>query len=95
MEQPEYDATRSSSGVVNARATATAARFARLGLWLIPVYGVLLALSTLTHQPDSTRTSRATRITSPPTGFWRVTFEQASREPRSDCSASSRRSLSS
>jgi len=55
MAQPEYDATGSSSGVVtagNARATATATRFARLGLWLIPVYGVLLALSTLTHQPD-------------------------------------------
>jgi hypothetical protein len=31
---------------------ATAIRFARAGLWLIPIYGVLLALSTLTHQPD-------------------------------------------
>jgi hypothetical protein len=36
----------------SARATATAMRFARLGLWLIPIYGALLALSTLTHQPD-------------------------------------------
>jgi hypothetical protein len=27
-------------------------RFARAGLWLLPVYGVLLALSTLTQQPD-------------------------------------------
>ena len=27
-------------------------RFARAGLWLIPVYGVLLALGTLTSQPD-------------------------------------------
>lgn len=26
--------------------------FARLGLWLIPVYGALLALGTITHQPD-------------------------------------------
>jgi hypothetical protein len=55
MEQRESDAIRSSSGVVtvgNARAMATPMRFARLGLWLIPVYGVLLALSTLTHQPD-------------------------------------------
>lgn len=33
-------------------ATATAMRFARIGLWLIPIYGALLALSTLTHQPD-------------------------------------------
>ena len=30
----------------------TADRFARAGLWLLPVYGVLLALSTLTQQPD-------------------------------------------
>jgi hypothetical protein len=28
-----------------------AARAARAGLWLLPVYGVLLGLSTLTHQP--------------------------------------------
>src|SRR5688500_15482406 len=27
-------------------------RFARIGLWLIPVYGSLLALGTITHQPD-------------------------------------------
>lgn len=27
-------------------------RWARHGLWLLPVYGLLLALSTLTHQPD-------------------------------------------
>jgi hypothetical protein len=27
-------------------------RFARAGLWLLPVYSVLLALSTLTQQPD-------------------------------------------
>jgi hypothetical protein len=27
-------------------------RFARIGLWLIPVYGALLALGTITHQPD-------------------------------------------
>jgi hypothetical protein len=27
-------------------------QFARIGLWLIPVYGVLLALGTITHQPD-------------------------------------------
>ena len=31
---------------------STTDRFARAGLWLLPVYGVLLALSTLTHQPD-------------------------------------------
>ena len=36
----------------SARATTSAMRFARIGLWLIPVYGVLLALSTLTQQPD-------------------------------------------
>jgi hypothetical protein len=28
-----------------------AARAARVGLWLLPAYGVLLGLSTLTHQP--------------------------------------------
>ena len=28
------------------------ARFARIGLWLIPVYGALLALGTITTQPD-------------------------------------------
>ena len=28
------------------------ARFARIGLWLIPVYGALLAVGTITHQPD-------------------------------------------
>ena len=27
-------------------------RWARLGVWLLPVYALLLALSTLTHQPD-------------------------------------------
>jgi hypothetical protein len=26
-------------------------RAARIGLWLLPVYGILLGLSTLTHQP--------------------------------------------
>jgi hypothetical protein len=30
----------------------TATRLARVGLWLLPVYGVLLALSTLSQQPD-------------------------------------------
>lgn len=28
------------------------ARFARMGLWLIPIYGALLAVGTITHQPD-------------------------------------------
>jgi hypothetical protein len=51
MEDP---VTTSSSLVApgNARAKATAMRFARIGLWLIPIYGALLALSTLTRQPD-------------------------------------------
>jgi hypothetical protein len=51
MERP---VTTSSSVVTpgSARATATAMPFARLGLWLIPIYGALLALSTLTRQPD-------------------------------------------
>lgn len=51
MEDP---ITRSSSAVTpgSERAAATTTRFARLGLWLIPIYGALLALSTLTHQPD-------------------------------------------
>jgi hypothetical protein len=50
----EHPVTTSSSVVTpgSAPGTATATRFARLGLWLIPVYGGLLALSTLTHQPD-------------------------------------------
>src|ERR671914_2606076 len=33
------------------RATSVT-RFARAGLWFLPIYGVLLALSTLTQQPD-------------------------------------------
>jgi hypothetical protein len=51
MEDP---VTTSSSpvGPRSPRATTAAIRFARAGLWLIPVYGALLALSTLTHQPD-------------------------------------------
>lgn len=32
--------------------TSRTLRLARAGLWLLPVYGVLLTLSTLTHQPD-------------------------------------------
>jgi hypothetical protein len=50
----EHSATP-TSGVVTPgteRPTARALRFARIGLWLIPIYGALLALSTLTHQPD-------------------------------------------
>jgi hypothetical protein len=31
---------------------ATVDRLARAGLWCLPVYGLLLALGTLTHQPD-------------------------------------------
>lgn len=38
------DATTTSGGV--------AISYARTGLWLLPVHAVLLALSTLTHQPD-------------------------------------------
>jgi hypothetical protein len=34
------------------RREARVARLARAGLWLLPIYGVLLALSTLTQQPD-------------------------------------------
>jgi hypothetical protein len=51
MEPP---VTTSSSGATPGTpgATATAMRFARIGLWLIPIYGALLALSTLTQQPD-------------------------------------------
>jgi hypothetical protein len=33
---------------------ATLAAWARHGIWLLPVWGVLLTLSTLTHQPDYT-----------------------------------------
>ncbi|MFP3712709.1 hypothetical protein [Puerhibacterium sp. TATVAM-FAB25] len=33
-------------------AGATAERFAAGSLWLLPVFGLLLALSTLTHEPD-------------------------------------------
>jgi hypothetical protein len=35
-----------------ARRDAGVTPFARVGLWLLPVYGVLLALSTLSQQPD-------------------------------------------
>ena len=32
-----------------------AQRLARLGVWLLPSYALLLALSTLTHEPDHTK----------------------------------------
>ena len=35
-----------------AASNTSEARFARIGLWLIPLYGALLALGTITHQPD-------------------------------------------
>ena len=36
----------------DAQARAVAPRAARIGLWALPLYGVLLGLSTLTHQPS-------------------------------------------
>ena len=36
----------------DASSQRTSTRSARAGLWLLPIYGVLLALSTLTQQPD-------------------------------------------
>jgi hypothetical protein len=51
MEDP-VTTSSSLASPGSAWATTTATRFARAGLWLIPVYGALLALSTLTHQPD-------------------------------------------
>ena len=36
----------------SSRGTDTDGRLAALGLWLLPVYALLLALSTLTHEPD-------------------------------------------
>lgn len=41
--------TRTTTGTGADRAAA----YARAGLWLLPVHAVLLALSTLTHQPDA------------------------------------------
>lgn len=43
IDPTPYDASAHDTSV---------SRFARAGLWLLPVYGVLLALSTLTQQPD-------------------------------------------
>src|SRR5919202_1692537 len=37
---------------VERRPRGRAPRLARAGLWLLPVYGAMLALSTLTHQPS-------------------------------------------
>src|ERR687895_1168855 len=34
--------------------TENSVRLAALGVWLLPVYALLLALSTLTHEPDHT-----------------------------------------
>jgi hypothetical protein len=45
-------ATPSDATPDGATRAEIADRFARAGLWLLPVYGVLLALSTLTQQPD-------------------------------------------
>jgi hypothetical protein len=36
----------------NLSETSGVRRLARWGLWLVPVYGALLALATITHQPD-------------------------------------------
>jgi hypothetical protein len=36
------------------RETSTRPRLAAAGLWLIPLYALLLALTTLTHEPDHT-----------------------------------------
>ena len=38
----------------SSRGTDTHRRLATVGLWLLPVYALLLALSTLTHEPDHT-----------------------------------------
>ena len=35
-----------------AASNTSEARFARIGLWLIPLYGALLTVGTITHQPD-------------------------------------------
>jgi hypothetical protein len=58
-------ATIHDDGVVDPRTTSSGttphgpdatvlARWARRGIWLLPVYALLLALSTVTHQPDYT-----------------------------------------
>jgi hypothetical protein len=36
----------------SAQRTESAVRLAALAVWLLPVYALLLALSTLTHEPD-------------------------------------------
>ena len=46
------DRVEPTSSDAPARLKTRVARFARAGLWLLPIYGVLLALSTLSQQPD-------------------------------------------
>ena len=46
------DPTHPRSSDAAGRRDIRVTRFARAGLWLLPIYGVLLALSTLTQQPD-------------------------------------------
>ena len=38
--------------VTSPRPLAAASAAARLGLWLLPLHAVLLAVATVTHQPD-------------------------------------------
>ena len=45
---------RTDTPAAAAALPATLATWARRGVWLLPVWGVLLTLSTLTHQPDYT-----------------------------------------
>jgi hypothetical protein len=45
-------ATPSSSQTAGRPDASVIARWARRGVWLLPAYALLLALSTLTHQPD-------------------------------------------
>lgn len=46
------DTTNDGTALAAQRAAGTLGA-ARVGLWLLPVYAALLALSTLTHQPDA------------------------------------------
>jgi hypothetical protein len=54
-EEGVADARATSSGTTHDQPDAAVlARWGRRGIWLLPVYALLLALSTVTHQPDYT-----------------------------------------
>lgn len=54
MPRPPRTSYRRTVTTAQHERTGSGLRIARAGLWLLPLYALLLALSTLTHEPDHT-----------------------------------------